>query len=64
LFCVKQKTAYEITDGDWSSDVCSSDLELELALSKKQIKIPFYGIHYTCLENDLAELKKQIKSKI
>src|SRR6187401_311746 len=31
LFCVfffffKQKTAYEITYGDWSSDVCSSDL--------------------------------------
>ena len=23
----KQKTAYEITDCDWSSDVCSSDLE-------------------------------------
>ena len=22
----KQKTAYEITYGDWSSDVCSSDL--------------------------------------
>ena len=22
----KQKTAYEILDGDWSSDVCSSDL--------------------------------------
>src|SRR6059036_3846144 len=30
LFCFffffKQKTAYEITYGDWSSDVCSSDL--------------------------------------
>ena len=31
LFCVfffffKQKTAYEIVDCDWSSDVCSSDL--------------------------------------
>ena len=24
---VKQKTAYEITYGDWSSDVCSSDLK-------------------------------------
>ena len=23
----KQKTAYEIVTGDWSSDVCSSDLE-------------------------------------
>src|SRR6186997_3501733 len=26
VFFFKQKTAYEITTGDWSSDVCSSDL--------------------------------------
>src|SRR5213595_2325880 len=26
FFFFKQKTAYEITEGDWSSDVCSSDL--------------------------------------
>eukprot|EP01043_Picozoa_sp_COSAG02_P111065 COSAG02_NODE_47209_length_343_cov_0.237705_1_plen_52_part_10 len=25
LFFFKQKTAYEIMSGDWSSDVCSSD---------------------------------------
>src|SRR5213595_142527 len=30
FFFFKQKTAYEITEGDWSSDVCSSDLD-ELA---------------------------------
>src|SRR5216117_1841166 len=31
FFFFKQKTAYEIRKGDWSSDVCSSDLEsLEL----------------------------------
>ena len=30
FFFFKQKTAYEIGTGDWSSDVCSSDLrELE-----------------------------------
>src|SRR5210317_1494957 len=31
LFCFfffKQKTAYEISECDWSSDVCSSDLSL------------------------------------
>src|SRR5213595_1559058 len=28
FFFFKQKTAYEITEGDWSSDVCSSDLLL------------------------------------
>src|SRR3546814_1356152 len=26
VFCVKQKTAYEMRISDWSSDVCSSDL--------------------------------------
>jgi len=26
FFFFKQKTAYEIKFGDWSSDVCSSDL--------------------------------------
>src|SRR5216117_4510601 len=28
FFFFKQKTAYEIRKGDWSSDVCSSDLAL------------------------------------
>ena len=32
MFCVffffKQKTAYEIKECDWSSDVCSSDLKI------------------------------------
>src|SRR3546814_10733100 len=27
FFCFKQKTAYEMRISDWSSDVCSSDLE-------------------------------------
>ena len=29
VFFFKQKTAYEIGTGDWSSDVCSSDLSRE-----------------------------------
>src|SRR3546814_12768672 len=28
FFCFKQKTAYEMRISDWSSDVCSSDLQL------------------------------------
>jgi hypothetical protein len=28
VFVFKQKTAYEIGTGDWSSDVCSSDLTI------------------------------------
>ena len=29
VFFFKQKTAYEIWSSEWSSDVCSSDLERE-----------------------------------
>ena len=31
FFFFKQKTAYEIGTGDWSSDVCSSDLTAAVA---------------------------------
>src|SRR3546814_1069000 len=31
LFFFKQKTAYEVRISDWSSDVCSSDLDCALA---------------------------------
>src|SRR3546814_16105115 len=35
VFFFKQKTAYEMRISDWSSDVCSSDLRIELgALGK------------------------------
>src|SRR3546814_9909784 len=35
VFCFffNQKTAYELRISDWSSDVCSSDLEIELELA-------------------------------
>ena len=41
VFFFKQKTAYEIVDCDWSSDVCSSDLARKLAtiLSKDAEKL-------------------------
>src|SRR3546814_8482147 len=29
VFVFKQKTAYEVRISDWSSDVCSSDLDVE-----------------------------------
>src|SRR3546814_4497279 len=31
VFFFKQKTAYEMRISDWSSDVCSSDLQIHLA---------------------------------
>ena len=39
VFFFKQKTAYEIGTGDWSSDVCSSDLnEIEAAETSTTIQ--------------------------
>src|SRR6184192_3612583 len=43
FFFFKQKTAYEMSIGDWSSDVCSSDLHV-LKLLPKLRKLSFYGI--------------------
>ena len=40
FFFFKQKTAYEIGTGDWSSDVCSSDL----ASRKKQPRLYMWPI--------------------
>ena len=36
----KQKTAYEIIAGDWSSDVCSSDLH-----TSQSLLLSFQGFH-------------------
>ena len=38
FFFFKQKTAYEIGTGDWSSDVCSSDLGTLVATASKDKK--------------------------
>src|SRR5216110_3842378 len=48
FFFFKQKTAYEISSRDWSSDVCSSDLLQELkapetGLPVKAIRDAGYG---------------------
>src|SRR5213075_3483881 len=39
FFFFKQKTAYEITRRDWSSDVCSSDLDPSFFKSPQHLRI-------------------------
>src|SRR5210317_298272 len=39
FFFFKQKTAYEISECDWSSDVCSSDLTLFRSQAEDGIEI-------------------------
>src|SRR3546814_16012136 len=46
MLCVvffKQKTAYEMRISDWSSDVCSSDLQAYLNLQRASIVAPASG---------------------
>ena len=39
FFFFKQKTAYEIKECDWSSDVCSSDLARPKSLQKPDSEV-------------------------
>src|SRR3546814_8871009 len=39
FFFFKQKTAYEMRISDWSSDVCSSDLPVAVALVKLDVAL-------------------------
>src|SRR3546814_1510585 len=38
FFFFKQKTAYEMRISDWSSDVCSSDLEIDAAAMQRVLE--------------------------
>src|SRR3546814_5772456 len=44
LFFIKQKTAYEMRISDWSSDVCSSDLEQVLEIGQQQFLMLLFMI--------------------
>src|SRR3546814_4288930 len=43
FFFFKQKTAYEMRISDWSSDVCSSDLELAVACPGERLDGVVHG---------------------
>ena len=51
FFFFKQKTAYEIGTGDWSSDVCSSDLKHDPLADE----IPVFAIFEANAEQELQE---------
>src|SRR3546814_1616076 len=40
LFFFKQETAYDMRISDWSSDVCSSDLQLDLRVVAREQLAP------------------------
>src|SRR3546814_3779344 len=47
FFFFKQKTAYEMRISDWSSDVCSSDLQRLTASNKRDINLPRLRSYYS-----------------
>ena len=55
FFFFKQKTAYEIYQCDWSSDVCSSDLLIHSGDSAKNVWLTWYEPAFTQL--DAASLR-------
>src|SRR3546814_16783996 len=46
VFFFKQKTAYELRISDWSSDVCSSDLQAELDAARFEIDARHLYLHF------------------
>src|SRR3712207_6889731 len=56
FFFFKQKTAYEIWR-DWSSDVCSSDLELPVARVQHE-PVPRADRHGLCLRHGMRDAEE------
>ena len=57
FFFFKQKTAYEIGTGDWSSDVCSSDLlTLSLSSSSNTKNYSTVATTVSCMAVNCAEM--------
>src|SRR5216117_3834901 len=69
FFFFKQKTAYEIRKGDWSSDVCSSDLAFarrmvdtpKVVFSKTLTRVE--GKNVRVETGDLVQAIKQLKAQ-
>src|SRR3546814_8150649 len=62
FFFFKQKTAYEMRISDWSSDVCSSDLQatshsiiIPRVSSERRHYIPFGILSADCIISDSAQ---------
>ena len=53
FFFFKQKTAYEIYQCDWSSDVCSSDLNISKSVLAKGLDA---GTAFEILSIDIADV--------
>src|SRR3546814_13159747 len=65
IFLFKQKTSYEMRISDWSSDVCSSDLEIKVpsadfpAAAVAAFGYPYIEVHGQKGYNGVAILSRQ-----
>ena len=55
FFFFKQKTAYEISECDWSSDVCSSDLQRLVYWGAGRLLLPHH-LNSASLTNEINQL--------
>src|SRR3546814_7885172 len=56
FFFFKQKTAYEMRISDWSSDVCSSDLQHELRFFLVVFQIAFFAADLHLVQRRLRNI--------
>src|SRR5216117_3627553 len=71
FFFFKQKTAYEIRKGDWSADVCSSDLERRIELRERGAEAPLddervapHRPHLTRGDRAQPDARRQVEDRL
>ena len=62
LWRLKQKTAYEISECDWSSDVCSSDLPFRFQPDAHTVGIT--QLHYVTHTFDTFDLRNHVDVEV
>ena len=57
----KGKTCKSVLEHERAKDSGILIEELRLALDERGISVPFYGIHYECLKDDVVKIKKYVE---
>src|SRR3546814_9519181 len=64
MFFFKQKTAYEMRISDWSSDVCSSDLLVELQTQCEMLRLLIRKTAWQMDRMEHKEIERTISDKV
>src|SRR3546814_5289176 len=60
VFFFKQKTAYEMRISDWSSDVCSSDLEGDKKIDQIEVDVERLAVRLIALRAPMADDLREV----